>query len=96
MLPVLRRAFWLFGISVFLLVVFLPGYTKLQELRDRSRELGVKIKQLRVENALLEQELKRITKDPLYQEKVIREKMGAVRKGEIPIKLIPEEPSVQR
>jgi len=91
MLPTLRKAFWLFGITVFLLIIFLPGYTKLQELKDRKRDLETKIKQLNIENTLLQQELRRIENDPVYQEKIVREKMGIVRKGEIPIKIIPEE-----
>ena len=91
MLSILRKAFWLFGISVFLLVLFLPGYTKLQELRDKNRELNTRIKRLSVENYLLQEEVKRIQNDPVYQEKIAREKMGVVRKGEIPIRIIPDK-----
>jgi len=91
MLPILRKAFWLFGFSVFLLFIFLPGYTKLQELRDRNKELEVKIKHLNVENALLAQELSRVENDPFYQEKIAREKMGVVRKGEVPVKIFIEK-----
>lgn len=91
MLLILRKAFWLFGISVFLLVLFLPGYTKLQELRDKNRDLTARIKRLSIDNYLLQEELKRIQNDPIYQEKIAREKMGVVRKGEIPIKIIPEK-----
>lgn len=91
MLSKLKRAFWLFGIIVFLSIIFLPGYTKLQELRDRNRDLEIKIKRLSIENSLLQQELKRIENDPIYQEKIVREKMGVVRKGEIPIKIVPEK-----
>lgn len=91
MLPILRKAFGFFGIIVFLLIIFLPGYTKLQELRDKNRDLEMKIKQLRIENSLLEQELKRAENDPIYQEKMVREKMGVVRRGEIPLKIVPEK-----
>lgn len=91
MLSILGKAFWLFGIAVFLLLIFLPGYTKLQELRDKSQGLEFKIKQLTIENSLLEQELKRVQNDPFYQEKIAREKMGVVRKGEIPVKIVPSE-----
>ena len=90
MLPILRKAFWLFGLSVFLLIIFLPGYTKLQDLRDKNRDLEAQIKHLSVNNVLLQQELSQIENDPLYQEKIAREKMGVVRKGEVPIKIIPE------
>jgi cell division protein FtsB len=85
----LKKAFWLFGITIFLLILFLPGYTKLQELRDKNFDLEVKIKKLQIENTLLEQEVKRIENDPVYQEKIARDKMGIVRKGEIPIKIVP-------
>jgi len=88
---ILKKAFWLFGFAVFLLIIFLPGYTKLQELRDRNRDLETKIRKLNIENSLLQEEVKRIENDVLYQEKIIREKMGVVRKGEIPIKIVPQE-----
>lgn len=91
MLPKLRKAFWLFGITVFLLIIFLPGYSKLQELRQKNRELGLNIKRVMIENALYQEELKRIQSDPVYQEKIAREKMGVVRKDEIPVKIIPEK-----
>ena len=91
MLSSLRKAFWLFGVTVFLLIIFLPGYTKLQELRDKNRDLETKIRRLNIENSLLQQEARRIENDPVYQEKIAREKMGVVRKGEIPIKIVPEK-----
>jgi len=86
---ILKKAFSIFGVLFFLLIIFLPGYTKLQELRDKNHDLETKIKYLNVENALLQQELKRIENDPIYQEKIARDKMGVVRKGEIPIKIVP-------
>ncbi len=91
MLPILKKGFWLFGLIVFLLIIFLPGYTKLQEVREKNPDLAIKIKLLIIENTLLQQELKRIENDPVYQEKILREKMGVVRKGEIPIKIVPEK-----
>ncbi|MEW6102133.1 MAG: septum formation initiator family protein [Candidatus Omnitrophota bacterium] len=91
MVHVLRRGFWLFGSAVLLLIIFLPGYTKLQELRDKNKGLEAQIRQLNIDNSLLVQELKRVQTDALYQEKIAREKMGVVRKGEIPVKIIPEK-----
>ncbi len=91
MLSTLKKAFWLFGITIFLLIIFLPGYTKVQEFRDRSRDLETKIKKLKMENALLQEEIHRLETDSFYQEKIVREKMGVVRKGEIPIKIVPEK-----
>ena len=88
---IIKKGFWWLGAVFFLLLIFLPGYTKLQELRDRSRDLEARIKQLNAENALLARELKRIESDPVYQERIVREKMGVVRKGEIPVKIVPKE-----
>jgi len=91
MLSTLRKASWLFGFTVLLLVLFLPGYTKLQELRTKNRELVDKFRRMAVDNFLLQEELKRIENDPIYQEKIARDKMGVVRKGEIPIKIFSEK-----
>lgn len=88
---VLTRAFWLCGIGFFLLIVFLPGLTKLQELRDKNKEFDTKIKQLTIDNVLLEEEIRRIENDSVYQEKIARERLGVVRKGEIPVKVVIEE-----
>ena len=93
MFSVLRRAFWLVGLGFLFLVVFLPGYTRLQDLKDRNVDLQEKIRRLSRENILLQQELARIQSDPNYQEKIVREKMGVVRKGEVPIRIVPEQPS---
>lgn len=91
MLSVFKKACLLLGVGVFLIVIFLPGYTKLQELRDKNRSLQERIKELRVENSLLEDELERLENDPVYQEKIMRERLGVVRKGEVPVKVITEE-----
>ena len=88
MLAVLKKAFGFLAVSFILLAVFLPGYTKLQDLKDRNRDLEDKIARLSRENIILHQELARIQTDPDYQEKIAREKMGMVRKGEVPIKII--------
>ncbi|PIP19027.1 MAG: hypothetical protein COT38_05630 [Candidatus Omnitrophica bacterium CG08_land_8_20_14_0_20_41_16] len=90
MLARLKKAFWIFGAAAFLLILFLPGFAKLRGLKDKNIDLEYKIKRLNIENALLQQELKRIESDPVYQERIARDKMGVVRKGEIPIKIIPE------
>lgn len=91
MISALRKAFWLFGVAVFLLIIFLPGYTKLQDFRDKNRDLQARLKELKVENYLLQQELLRSENDLLYQEKIAREKLGVVRKGEVPVRIVPKE-----
>jgi cell division protein FtsB len=91
MFSTLRKAFWLFGFTVLLLALFLPGYIKLQGLRAKNRQLEVSFRKMAVENYLLQEELKRLENDPVYQEKMARDKMGVVRKGEIPIKIFSDK-----
>jgi cell division protein FtsB len=91
MLSTLRKSLWLFSFAVLLLVLFLPGYIRLQESRVKNRQLEAKFRQLAIENSLLQEELRRINDDPLYQEKIVRDKMGVVRKGEIPIKIFSDK-----
>lgn len=91
MLSTLRKAFWLFGFTILLLILFLPGYIKLQGLRTKNRQLEDGFRKMTVENYLLQQELKRVDNDPVYQEKMARDKMGVVRKGEIPIKIFSDK-----
>ena len=87
MLSTLRKAFWLFGLAVLVLVLFLPGYTKLRELRTKNRQLEEQFRRKAVDNTLLQEELRRVGNDPVYQEKIARDNMGVVRKGEIPVKI---------
>ncbi len=90
MLPKLFKKWFGFSvILILLLIIFLPGYTKVQELRDTNRDLEAKIRKLYKDNVLLQEELKLIAEDPVYQEQVAREQMGLVRPGEIPIKIVP-------
>ena len=76
---------------VVFLILFLPGFTKMRSLQDKNSDLEDKIRRLNIENALLQQEMRKMASDPVYQERVAREKMGVVRKGEIPIKIVPEK-----
>ncbi len=82
-----KRICWHFGLALVVLIILLPRYTKLQELKDKNRELEAKISKVKLENAVLENELRRIEKDPVYQEEIIREKLGVVRRGEVVYKI---------
>ena len=79
------------GLIVILVIIFLPVYSKLQELRFENSDLAKKIKRLEQENLALKCEKEKIDKDPVYLEKVAREKIGIVRKGEIVYKVVPEK-----
>ncbi|MFC1658843.1 septum formation initiator family protein [Candidatus Omnitrophota bacterium] len=85
------RIFWILAILVVILIIFLPGYTKLQELKERNSELEVKISQITLDNLRLSDEILRVQEDPVYREEIIRDKLGVVRKGEVLYKIEPEE-----
>jgi len=91
MLATLKKASGYFIVVAVLLILFIPGFTKMQGLRDKNIDLEDKIRRLNIENALLQHELRRIENDSVYQERIAREKMGVVRKGEIPIKIVPQK-----
>ena len=66
-----------------LFVVFLPGFSRLQELKEENRNLENRIDILKKANIELRKEKDKLENDPNYLEKVAREKLGMVRKGEI-------------
>jgi cell division protein FtsB len=72
-------------------VLLLPGYAKYQELKHADRQLETNIKQAKLDRLNLEEERVRLEKDDFYSEKLAREKMGIVKKGEIVYKIVPEE-----
>ena len=75
------------GITIILIVLFLPGYTKFMELRAKNLYLEKEIERLEQENVELYKEKQRLEEDIDYIEKVARESMGVTREGEIPIKI---------
>jgi hypothetical protein len=83
-----KRFFWPIVWIVAAAVIFMPGFAKIHQLRGKNNDLLRKNKRLKVENELLHTELSRIEKDGVYQEKILREKMGVVRKDEVPVKII--------
>jgi len=72
------------------LIIFLPGYSKLQKLRDKNRLLNNKIETLNKENKELAHQIERLEADPFYIEKKARDKMGIGKSGEIRYKIIRE------
>ena len=76
-------------ISVGLLIivaVFLPGFSKLQQLKEKNRNLEKRIEVLTRTNEELEKEKEKLENDPSYVEKIAREKLGMARKDEIILK----------
>jgi len=84
-----KNAFILFAVAFAVLMIFLPLFSKVQDLKQRDREYQQTIARLAAENERLEEEMRRLEEDPVYLEKVAREKMGLIRKGEVVYKLMP-------
>jgi cell division protein FtsB len=82
-----RNRWILLGVIV-LLIIFLPGYIKYQELNAKNRLLLKNIDELRRENVALSRQVEKLEKDPLYIEKKARNKIGIGKKGEIRYKVV--------
>ncbi len=78
-----KIAFYLIGIITLLVIVFLPGYSEFQRLREENAGYQSRIEVLEETNDKLKEELVKLQEDPDYVEKRAREKLGIVRKGEI-------------
>ena len=89
----MKNAVSLFIITVIVLLVFLPSYTKMQELKQKNQEFLDKIQYLEAKNKKLEEEGRFLKNNPEYLEKVAREKMGLIRQGETVYKIVPQNDS---
>ena len=87
-----KKFFWPIVLIIAAAVIFMPGFAKIHQLKSKNNDLQRKNKRLHVENELLRTELSRFEKDGVYQEKILREKLGVVRKNEVPVKLVPDLP----
>jgi|GEM_PF-403987 len=81
------QKFKFFIIIVILILVYLPGFAKLQELKQKLSETEVGVKKALKDIEALEQKIVQM-KSQEYLEIVAREKMGVVKKGETVIKII--------
>jgi len=79
----------LLGIFVILLI-FLPGYSRLQKLKEKNRLLNSEIEKLNKENQDLACQIGRLEADPFYIEKKARDKMGIGKRGEVRYRIIHE------
>ena len=75
-----------------ILLIFIPGYSKLQKLKNIEQGLTEQEERLKIENAKLTKEEKRLKTDPFYIEKTARQSMKAGKKGELVYKITEEKP----
>ncbi len=69
-------------------MIFLPGFSKVQELKGRLREAQAKLEETQRQNAALEERIAQLRNDGDSLEMVARERLGVVKKGETIIKII--------
>ncbi|MBM3252969.1 MAG: septum formation initiator family protein [Candidatus Omnitrophica bacterium] len=93
-LSFLKNPYVFIGLII-IFAIFLPGLTKKHELIERKEFLERESKKLYDENKSLLKETDRLKRDPYYQEKVIREKLGYIKEGEIILRLEPREKKVR-
>ena len=85
----IKNAFILFAVAAVILVLFLPTFTRMQDVQQRDLEYQQRIADLTAENKALTEEKRRLEDDPVYLEKIAREKMGLIREGEVVYKIMP-------
>lgn len=85
----LKNAFILFAVALFILLIFLPSFSKWQDHIQKDKEYQAKIEALEEEHQRLLEEKRLLEEDPTYLEKVAREKMGLIREGEVIYHLTP-------
>ncbi len=85
----LKNAFILFAVAFAVLLIFLPTFSKWQDLKQKDSDYQQKIETLEKAHTLLLEEKKLLEEDPVYLEKVAREKMGLIREGEVIYHLMP-------
>jgi len=77
-----------------LLLIFLPGFAKLQELKTKLAETEEKIRRAQRQNAILEQRIAQMQNNTAYLEMVARDKLGIVKKGETVLKIVRDDGTV--
>ena len=92
----LKNAFFLFVGTIVVFALFLPSYTELQDMKQKNRDYAQQIRQLKAQARNLVEEKRRLEEDPLYLEKVARDKMGLIKEGEVIYKLLPANQEAPR
>ncbi|HNX91093.1 MAG TPA: septum formation initiator family protein [Candidatus Omnitrophota bacterium] len=69
-------------VGAIIVVVFLPGFSELEKLRDENEAVRRRIDVLKQQNAMLREEIRLMHENPDYVEQKARGKLGIVRKEE--------------
>ena len=78
-----------FALVILLFVTLLmPKIARIAQLRERSENLEQQLLRLKAQNKAYETELRLLRDDPVYVEKVAREKLSKAKEGEIVYRVI--------
>ena len=77
------------------LVLLSPKLLEVRRLEMRSDALSREIERLRAENKALDGELRSLREDPVYLEKVARQKFNKAKEGEIVYKVVHDPAEVK-
>lgn len=88
-----KRKIILYGVivSAVLLIIYLPGLSRLHELNERNQELIGKVEELEAANEELKKEREALENDPIYLEKIARQRLRMAREGETIYRVTPLE-----
>lgn len=84
-------------VFVLFFLFLLPKIMHVRQLQERSRSLESELVKIKRSNLKLEEELRLLREDPVYLEKIAREKFNKVKEGEIVYRVVREgEPAETR
>ena len=86
---------FLVSLGVFAVLLF-PKVMNIRKLESRSESLEKELTKVKSENKALEDELHLLRDDPVYLEKVAREKFNKAKQGEIVYKIVREGDEVKK
>ena len=78
-------------LAFFFTYLFFSGYLDLRKVGQRLARMEEENKKLAQENKRLEEEIKALEGDPFYIEKIAREELGMVKKGEVVYEIVSSE-----
>ena len=81
-----KKLIFITAVIFLIAVIFLPGFSRLQQLKEKNRNLKHRVEVLTKTNRELRAEKEKLENDPSYVEKIAREKLGMTRKDEIILK----------
>ncbi len=85
-----RTTLWFSLLVIVFGILLAPRIVQVEKLKSRSRGLETEIKKLHAENLELESQLRLLREDPVYLEKIAREKFNKAKQGEIVYKVVRE------